>query len=125
MSFSTSYSDTGLFGVYMVSENLTNLDDLTHFLFKEWQRLATHPTDTEVSRAKAQLKASLLLGLDGTTAVATAVAEDIGRQFVTSGRRLAPKEIAAGARRSRLACVLTDRTERASWNVGIWPSLCM
>ncbi|GAA6023598.1 hypothetical protein JCM8202_005819 [Rhodotorula sphaerocarpa] len=91
MSFSTSYSDTGLWGIYMVSENLTNLDDLTHFLFKEWQRLATRPTETEVSRAKAQLKASLLLGLDGTTAVA----EDIGRQIVTSGRRLAPKEIEA------------------------------
>ncbi|GAA5977046.1 hypothetical protein JCM10908_004835 [Rhodotorula pacifica] len=91
MSFSTSYSDTGLWGTYLVSENLTNLDDLTHFLFKEWQRLATHPSDGEVSRAKAQLKASLLLGLDGTTAVA----EDIGRQIVTSGRRLAPKEIEA------------------------------
>ncbi|GAA5879579.1 hypothetical protein JCM3774_000290 [Rhodotorula dairenensis] len=91
MSFSTSYSDTGLWGIYMVSENLTNLDDLTHFLFKEWQRLATHPSDGEVARAKAQLKASLLLGLDGTTAVA----EDIGRQIVTSGRRLAPHEIEA------------------------------
>ena len=45
----------------------------------------------QVSRAKAQLKASLLLGLDGTTAVA----EDIGRQIVTSGRRLAPQEIEA------------------------------
>ncbi|GAA5977049.1 hypothetical protein JCM10908_004836 [Rhodotorula pacifica] len=52
MSFSTSYSDTGLFGIYMVSENLTNLDDLTHFLFKGWQRLATHPCDGEVTRAK-------------------------------------------------------------------------
>jgi processing peptidase subunit beta len=34
-------------------------------------------------------ESSLLLGLDGTTAVA----EDIGRQIVTSGRRLAPQEI--------------------------------
>jgi processing peptidase subunit beta len=39
MSFSTSYSDTGLWGCYLVSENVTNLDDLTHFLMKEWQRL--------------------------------------------------------------------------------------
>lgn len=43
----------------------------------------------EVERAKAQLKASLLLSLDGTTAVA----EDIGRQIVTTGRRLAPEEV--------------------------------
>lgn len=35
------------------------------------------------------MKASLLLSLDGTTAVA----EDIGRQIVTSGRRMDPLEI--------------------------------
>ena len=27
MSFSTSYSDTGLWGIYLVSENVMNLDD--------------------------------------------------------------------------------------------------
>lgn len=43
----------------------------------------------EVERAKAQLKASILLALDGTTAVA----EDIGRQIVTTGRRLSPEEV--------------------------------
>lgn len=91
MSFSTSYSDTGLWGIYLVSENIMNLDDLTHFTMKEWQRMSTAPTETEVGRAKAQLKASLLLGLDGTTAVA----EDIGRQIVTSGKRLTPAEIEA------------------------------
>ncbi|GAA5871464.1 hypothetical protein JCM1840_002901 [Sporobolomyces johnsonii] len=91
MSFSTSYSDTGLWGIYMVSENVTNVDDLTHFTMKEWMRMATHPNQGEVDRAKAQLKASLLLGLDGTTAVA----EDVGRQIVTSGKRLTPKEIEA------------------------------
>jgi hypothetical protein len=56
---------------------------------KEWQRLSTHPADNEVQRAKAQLKASLLLGLDGTTATA----EDLGRQLVTTGKRSTPKEI--------------------------------
>jgi processing peptidase subunit beta len=89
MSFSTSYSDTGLWGVYLVSENLMNLDDLTHFTLKEWSRMSIAPTDIEVERAKSQLKAGLLLGLDGTTAIA----EDIGRQLVTSGRRLTPKQI--------------------------------
>jgi processing peptidase subunit beta len=43
----------------------------------------------EVERAKAQLKASILLALDGTTAVA----EDIGRQIITTGRRLSPEEV--------------------------------
>ncbi|KAF8905154.1 Metalloenzyme, LuxS/M16 peptidase-like protein [Mucidula mucida] len=70
MSFSTSYSDT-------VSENL------------EWTRMSIAPTEVEVERAKSQLKAGLLLSLDGSTAVA----EDIGRQIVTSGRRMSPQQI--------------------------------
>ncbi len=46
-------------------------------------------SEAEVERAKAQLKASILLSLDGTTAVA----EDIGRQIVTTGRRMDSVEI--------------------------------
>lgn len=46
-------------------------------------------TEAETERAKAQLKASILLSLDGTTALA----EDIGRQIVTTGRRMSPGEI--------------------------------
>lgn len=89
MSFSTSYSDTGLWGIYLVSENLMNLDDAVHFTLREWARMSVGPTDAEVERAKSQLKASLLLGLDGTTAIA----EDIGRQLVTAGRRFTPRQI--------------------------------
>jgi mitochondrial-processing peptidase subunit beta len=105
MSFSTSYSDTGyvspypavesltntssLWGIYLVSDNLTRLDDLVHFTLREWSRLSYNVTEAEVERAKAQLKASILLSLDGTTAVA----EDIGRQIITSGRRMGPEEV--------------------------------
>ncbi|KAJ7131633.1 Metalloenzyme, LuxS/M16 peptidase-like protein [Mycena crocata] len=89
MSFSTSYADTGLWGIYLVSENFMNLDDLTHFTLREWTRMSIAPTEVEVERAKSQLKAGLLLGLDGTTAIA----EDIGRQLVTSGRRMSPQQI--------------------------------
>ncbi|KIW74582.1 mitochondrial-processing peptidase subunit beta [Fonsecaea monophora] len=89
MSFSTSYSDTGLWGIYLVSENKTQIDDLVHFTLREWSRLSFNVTEAETERAKAQLKASILLSLDGTTAVA----EDIGRQIVTTGRRMDPAEI--------------------------------
>ena len=89
MSFSTSYSDTGLWGIYLVTEALMNIDDLVHFTLKEWCRMSFAPNDNEVERAQSQLKASLLLSLDGTTAIA----EDIGRQLVTSGRRFTPKQI--------------------------------
>ena len=89
MSFSTSYSDTGLWGIYLVTEALTRVDDLVHFTLREWTRLSHHVAAAETERAKAQLKASMLLSLDGTTAVA----EDVGRQIVTMGRRMAPAEV--------------------------------
>jgi len=89
MSFSTSYSDTGLWGIYLVTDQLTRIDDLVHFTLREWSRLSYNVTEGEVERAKAQLKASILLSLDGTTAVA----EDIGRQIVTRGRRMSPEEV--------------------------------
>lgn len=89
MSFSTSYSDTGLWGIYLVTENKTQIDDLVHFTLREWSRLSYNVTEAETERAKAQLKASILLSLDGTTAVA----EDIGRQIVTTGRRMDPEEV--------------------------------
>ncbi|KAF2471092.1 uncharacterized protein BDR25DRAFT_303620 [Lindgomyces ingoldianus] len=89
MSFSTSYSDTGLWGIYLVSSTPTRVDDLVHFTLREWSRLSLNVTSAETERAKAQLKASLLLALDGTTAVA----EDIGRQIITTGRRLGPEEV--------------------------------
>ena len=52
-------------------------------------RLYTSVSEAEVERAKQQLKASLLLCLDGTTAVA----EDVGRQLITTGKRLTPEDV--------------------------------
>ncbi|KAK3710426.1 Mitochondrial-processing peptidase subunit beta [Vermiconidia calcicola] len=89
MSFSTSYSDTGLWGIYLITDNLTRIDDLVHFTLREWSRLSFQVTEAETERAKSQLKASILLSLDGTTSVA----EDIGRQIITTGRRLDPQEV--------------------------------
>jgi mitochondrial-processing peptidase subunit beta len=88
MPFSTSYSDTRLWWIYLVSENLANLDDLMHFTLRKWTRMSITPTAAEVEHVKCQLKVRLLLILDGTTA---AIAEDIGRQLVTSGQRMTPR----------------------------------
>lgn len=84
----TNFSQS-LWGIYLVTDKLTRIDDLVHFTLREWSRLSSSVTEAEVERAKAQLKASILLSLDGTTAVA----EDIGRQIVTTGRRMSPGEI--------------------------------
>jgi len=88
-SFSSSYSDSGLWGINMITENLSNIDDLVHFTLKEWTRMSIAPSYAEVERAKSQTKAALLLSLDGTMAVA----DDIGRSMVTLGKRYTPKEI--------------------------------
>jgi processing peptidase subunit beta len=89
MSFSTSYSDTGLWGIYLVTDAVTRIDDLVHFTLREWSRLSYSVGEAETERAKQQLKASILLSLDGTTSSA----EDIGRQIITTGRRLSPEEV--------------------------------
>jgi processing peptidase subunit beta len=73
----------------LVTDKTTRIDDLVHFSLREWTRLSQNVTQAEVERAKAQLKASILLSLDGTAAVA----EDIGRQLITTGRRLSPGEV--------------------------------
>lgn len=63
-----------------------------------------------MERAKAQLKASILLSLDGTTAVA----EDIGRQLVTTGRRMSPGEI------ERIIDAVTEKDVMDFANRKIW-----
>ena len=90
-----------------MTDNLTRIDDLVHFTLREWSRLSYSVTEAETERAKAQLKASILLSLDGTTAVA----EDIGRQIVTTGRRMSPDEVerVVGAISSEATWLVTHR----------------
>eukprot|EP01118_Nematostelium_gracile_P002928 TRINITY_DN13375_c0_g1_i1.p1 TRINITY_DN13375_c0_g1~~TRINITY_DN13375_c0_g1_i1.p1 ORF type:complete len:474 (+),score=137.03 TRINITY_DN13375_c0_g1_i1:176-1597(+) len=88
-SFNVCYADTGLFGSYLVTDG-HQLDDAIFQVFNEYVRIGRSATEQEVERAKLKLKASLLLGMDGTTAVM----EDIGRQVLSYGRRLSPAEVA-------------------------------
>lgn len=87
-TFNTCYKDTGLFGIYAVAPD-NKLDDLFWYLMNNLVRMAHNPSDEEVERAKVNLKATMLMGLDGNSNVA----EDIGRQMLTYGRRMTPAEI--------------------------------
>ena len=87
-TFNTCYKDTGLFGVYAVAPD-NKLDDMMYSVMNNFVRLVHTPSDEEVERAKVNLKASLLMSLDGNSNVT----EDIGRQMLTYGRRMTPAEI--------------------------------
>merc|ERR1712212_313730 len=89
-SFNTCYKDTGLWGIYFVSDSL-NQENMVFNIQHEWMRLATSVTDFEVNRAKNLLKTNMLLQLDGTTPIC----EDIGRQMLCYGRRMPQHELEA------------------------------
>ncbi len=82
-SFSASYTDSGLWGITVATDNLLSIDDLSHFTLKQWNRLSTSVDPTQVERAKAQLKTAILASFNSNLAVA----DDIGNKIVTSGRR--------------------------------------
>ncbi|GAB4831730.1 hypothetical protein Ancab_005742 [Ancistrocladus abbreviatus] len=83
MAFNTNYKDTGLFGVYAVAKP-DCVDYLAWAIMHEISKLCYRVSETDVTRARNQLKSSLLLHIDGTSAHA----EDIGRQLLTYGRRI-------------------------------------
>jgi processing peptidase subunit beta len=90
MAFNTNYKDTGLFGVYAVAK-ADCLDDLAFAIMQEMSKLSYRVTEEDVIRARNQLKSSIQLHLDGSTAVV----EDIGRQMLTYGRRIPIPELFA------------------------------
>ncbi|KAI5665703.1 hypothetical protein M9H77_15556 [Catharanthus roseus] len=90
MAFNTNYKDTGLFGVYAVAKP-DCLDDLAYAIMYEMSKLCYRVSEDDVIRAQNQLKSSLLLHLDGTSPIA----EDIGRQLITYGRRMPYAELFA------------------------------
>lgn len=89
-TFNINYKDTGLFGVYAVAKP-DCLDDLSFAIMHEISKLSYRVSDNDVIRACNQLKSSLLLGSNGISAVA----EDIGHQLVTYGRRIPFSELFA------------------------------
>jgi len=88
MSFNTCYHTTGLFGAYIVGEK-ENQTDAIKTVLQDWVRIGLTANEMEVERAKTKLKSSFLMHLDGNNSLA----EDIGRQMLTIGRRMTPAEV--------------------------------
>jgi len=88
-SFNTTYTDTSLFGLYMVASDRMKLIDLCETALYHWTSIAHSSTETDLVRAKNQLKSSLLFALDNSMQIA----DEIGRHVLCYGRRLSPLEI--------------------------------
>jgi len=88
MTFNTQYSDTGLLGVYYVTE-LDKVMEAQWVVMREFQTLCHNVTDEAVEVAKAQVKSTIVGQLDAGLAQ---VCEDIGRQLLNYGRRLSLAE---------------------------------
>ncbi|KAL0978579.1 hypothetical protein UPYG_G00172480 [Umbra pygmaea] len=82
-AFHSSYSDTGLLGIYFVTDK-HHIDDMMHWSQNAWMNLCTTVTESDVARAKNALKTSLVGQLDGTTPIC----DDIGRHVLNYGRRI-------------------------------------
>ena len=88
-AFAASYVDTGLFGMYAAAAP-ADAAELLKVLEGTSRALVATPAATEIARARAQLKASLLMGLESSSAVC----EDLARQHLIFGDYLAPEAIA-------------------------------
>lgn len=75
--FSTSYSDTGLWGFNAEISNVGSIDEFVHFTLKEWNRLSTSISDAEVARGKAAVKTALLSELNSSKAIASDIASKV------------------------------------------------
>uniref|UniRef100_A0A1A8NKP8 Mitochondrial-processing peptidase subunit beta n=1 Tax=Nothobranchius pienaari TaxID=704102 RepID=A0A1A8NKP8_9TELE len=82
-AFSSSYSDTGLLGIYFVSDK-HHIDDMMHWSQNAWMNLCTTVTESDVARGRNALKASLIGQLNGTTPIC----DEIGRHVLNYGRRV-------------------------------------
>lgn len=87
-SFSHSYSDGGLFGIY-AGTGEDEAAELIPVLCEEIRKLAAGLEPAELARARAQLKAGLLMSLEGTTARC----EQQASHMLIYGKPLDPAEL--------------------------------
>jgi predicted Zn-dependent peptidase len=86
-AFGWGFSDSGLFGVHAATGD-AQVEELVQVIMTQLHAVALEgPNAPELERAKAQLKASLLMSLESSEARAAQVARDtlvFGRQLTTT-----------------------------------------
>ena len=89
-SFTAAFTDGGVFGIY-AGTGAAQVGELVPLVGGELRRLAEDAGAAEVARAKAQLKASILMGRESTGARC----EQLAQQLLIYGRPLPVEEIVA------------------------------
>jgi predicted Zn-dependent peptidase len=87
-SFSASYVDSGLFGIY-AGCGQRQVEELVPVLCDEVGKVAETAAETETNRARAQLKAGLMMSLESSASRC----EQLGRQMQVYGRPIPAAEI--------------------------------
>ena len=102
-TFHMPYSDTGLFGLYSGTDS-ADAPELMKVVIDQIADATETVTDAEIARAKAQMKAGLLMALESSGARA----EQIARQMIAYGRPVPLEEIVA-----RIEAVTADSARAA------------
>ena len=89
-SFVPSYSDSGLFGIY-AGTGEEETQELIPLVCDEIKKICDSVGDDELSRARAQIKASILMALESSSSRC----EQLARQMMVFGRPLPTEEIVA------------------------------
>jgi predicted Zn-dependent peptidase len=99
-SFVSSYRDGGLFGIYAGTSE-SDAAELIPVICDELGKLVTEVREEEVTRARTQLKASILMGLENTGTRC----EQLAQHILVYGRPLPVEEIVAKIEAADLAAV--------------------
>lgn len=89
-TFHVPYSDTGVFALYSGTDD-RDAPELMQVVIDEMASAAETITESEVNRAKAQMKSGLLMALESSSARA----EQIARQIMVHGRVIPTSELIA------------------------------
>jgi predicted Zn-dependent peptidase len=89
-SFHVPYSDIGMFGLY-AGTDAADMSELMRLIVDEIASTAETISEPEVARAKAQMKAGLLMALESSGARI----EQLARQMITRGRPIPLHELVA------------------------------
>ncbi|HVX99949.1 MAG TPA: pitrilysin family protein [Pseudorhodoplanes sp.] len=87
-NFHMAYADTGFYGLY-AGTDAADVPELIRVAIGELNNAAQTVTEAEVNRAKAQMKAGLLMALESSSARA----EQLARQIIAYGRPIPLSEL--------------------------------